>query len=159
MPSESRRLVLRVFMELWNEGKLALADEIFATNYVNHDPASPDFGAGPEGVKQAVELYRNAFPDLQFTIEQMIEAEQFVTTRFTARGTHKGDLRGIPPTNSSVRVDGIVIHHISGGRIVEGWAVWDALGLMQQMGVIPSLEKVKAQESKSSGLGHPRHRN
>ena len=64
----------------------------------NHDPASPDFPTGPDGVKQAVELYRNAFPDLQFTIEQMIEAEQFVTTCFTARGTHKGDLRGIPPT-------------------------------------------------------------
>jgi steroid delta-isomerase-like uncharacterized protein len=146
-------------MELWNQRKLAVADEIFAANYVNHDPASPDFPTGPEGVKQTVELYRNAFPDLQFTIEQMIEQEPFITTRFTARGTHKGDLRGIPPTDSSIKVDGIVLHRISGGRIVEGWAVWDALGLMQQMSVIPTLDKVKAQEGKSSGLGHARHRN
>jgi steroid delta-isomerase-like uncharacterized protein len=148
MASKNKRLLLRVFMELWNDGKLAVADEIFAPEYVNHDPASPDFGTGPEGVKQTVTLYRNAFPDLLFTIEHMIETEQFITTRFTSRGTHKGELRGIPATNGSIQVDGIVIHRISGGRIVEGWAVWDALGLMQQLGVIPTLEKVKAQGSK-----------
>jgi steroid delta-isomerase-like uncharacterized protein len=143
MPSKNKRLLLRVFLELWNSGKLAEADEIFAPEYVNHDPASPDFGTGPEGVKQTVILYRNAFPDLQFTVEHMIEADQFVTTRFSSRGTHKGDFRGIPPTSRSIQVDGIVIHRISGGRIVEGWAVWDALGLMQQLGVIPALEKGK----------------
>jgi len=148
MASKNKRLLLWVFMELWNDGKLAVADEIFAPEYVNHDPASPDFGTGPEGVKQSVKLYRNAFPDLQFTIEHMIETEQFVTTRFTVRGTHKGDLRGIPATNSSIQMAGIVIHRISAGRIVEGWAVWDALGLMQQLGVIPMLERVKAQGSK-----------
>ena len=147
MISESRRLMLRVFMELWNQGKLAVADEIFAPNYINHDPASPDFGTGPEAVKQTVTLYRNAFPDLLFTIEHMIEAAAFVTTRFNARGSHKGDLRGIPATNSSIQVDGIVIHRISDGRIVEGWAVWDALGLMQQLRVIPTLDKVQTQRS------------
>ena len=97
MASKNKRLLLWVFMELWNDGKLAVADEIFAPEYVNHDPASPDFGTGPEGVKQSVKLYRNAFPDLQFTAEHMIETEQFVTTRFTVRGTHKGDLRAFQP--------------------------------------------------------------
>ena len=150
MASKNKRLLLWVFMELWNDGKLAVADEIFAPEYVNHDPASPDFGTGPEGVKQSVKLYRNAFPDLQFTVEHMIETEQFVTTRFTVRGTHKGDLRGIPATNSSIQVDGIVIRRISAGRIVAGWAVWDALGLMQQLGVIPTLEKVKPQATKTT---------
>ncbi len=145
MSSENKRSVLRIFLELWSYGKLSVADEIFAPNYVNHDPASPDFGTGPEGVKQAVTLYRNAFPDLQLIIEHMTEADQFVTTRFTSRGTHKGDLRGIPPTDRSIHVDGIVIHRISRGRIAEGWVVWDALGLMQQLGVVPTLEKAKAQ--------------
>jgi steroid delta-isomerase-like uncharacterized protein len=106
MASENKRLVLRIFLELWNNGKLAGADEIFAANYAHDDPASPDFGKGPEGIKQTVALYGNAFPDLQFTIEHMLEVDQFVTTRFTARGTHKGDLRGIPPTSSSIQVDG-----------------------------------------------------
>ena len=148
MPSENKDLVLRVFRELWNDGKLAVADEIFAPDYINHDATSPDFGKGANGVKQTVVLCRNAFPDLHFIIGHMVQADPFVTTRFTVRGTHKGDLRGIPATNSSIQVDGIVMHRVSGGRIVDGWAAWDALGLMQQLGVITTLEKVKAQGAK-----------
>ena len=145
MSSENKQLVRRLFLELWNKVRLAVADEIFATNYVNHDPATHDFGKGPEGVKQLVTLYRNAFPDLQFTIEHMIDADEFVTTRYTARGTHKGDLRGIAPTHRSVKVEGILINRMSRGRIAEGWVMWDALGLMQQLGVVPALEKAKEQ--------------
>src|SRR5207245_6372747 len=117
-----------------NNVELAVADEIFATNYVHHDPATPDFGKGPESIKQLVTLYRNAFPDLQFTIDHMIDADEFVTTRYTARGTHKGDLRAISPTNRSAKVEGILINRISRGRIAEGWVVWDALGMMRQLG-------------------------
>ena len=93
MSSENKQLVRRLFLELWNQRKLAVADEIFAADYVNHDPASPDFGKGPEGVKQTAILYRNAFPDLLFTVDQMIDAGQLVTTRFTSQGTRKGELR------------------------------------------------------------------
>jgi predicted ester cyclase len=147
LASKNKRLLLWAFMELWNNGKLAVADEIFAPEYVNYDPASLDFGTGPEGVKQTVTLYRNAFPDLLFTVEHTIETEQFITTRFTSRGTHKGDLRGIPATNSSIQVEGIVISpHF--GWVHCGRVVWDTLGVMQQLGVIPTLEKVKAQGSK-----------
>jgi steroid delta-isomerase-like uncharacterized protein len=142
MPSENKHLVRRLFLELWNQRKLAVADEIFAPGYVHHDPATPDFGKGPEGVKQTAIHYRNAFPDLLFTVNQMIDAGQLITTRFTSQGTHKGELRGIAPTNKPIKVEGMVIHRISGGHIVEGWVMWDALGLMQQLGVIPALEKV-----------------
>lgn len=148
MSSENKQLLRRLFLELWNYGKLTVADEIFAGNYINHDPASPDFGKGPEGVKHTVTLYRNAFPDLQFTIDHMIDADEFVTTRFTNRGTHKGALQGIAPTNKTIKVEGISIDRISRGRIAEGWVVWDALGMMQQLGAIPAVEKVKAQASK-----------
>jgi steroid delta-isomerase-like uncharacterized protein len=145
MASENKRLVLRIFLEIWNHGKLAVADEIFAADYVNHDPASPNFGTGPEGVKRTVTLYRNVFPDLQLVIEHMLETEQFITTRFTSRGIHRGDLRGIAPTGLSIHVEGIVIHRISRSRVAEAWVVWDALGLMQQLGVIPTLEQAKTQ--------------
>jgi steroid delta-isomerase-like uncharacterized protein len=145
MSSENKQLVRRLFLELWNYGKLTVADEIFAGNYINHDPASPDFGKGPEGVKQTVTLYRNAFSDLQFTIDQIIEADEFVTTRFTSRGTHTGALQGIAPTNKTIKVEGILISRISRDRIAEGWVKWDALGMMQQLGVVPAVEKVKAQ--------------
>jgi len=148
MSSENKQLVRRLFLELWNQRKLAVADEIFAADYINHDPASPDFGKGPEGVKQTAILYRNAFPDLLFTVDQMIDAGQLVTTRFTSQGTHKGELRGIAPTNKPIKVEGMVVHRISRGRIAEGWVMWDALGMMQQLGVVPTFEKAKAQVSK-----------
>jgi predicted ester cyclase len=74
----------------------------------------------------------------------MIDADDFVTTRYTSTGTHKGELRGIAATNKTFRVEGVVINRISRGRIAESWVMWDALGLMQQLGVVPALEKAKA---------------
>jgi len=148
MSSDARQLVRRMFTELWSEGKFNVADEIFAASYINHDPSSPDFGTGAEAEKQIVTLYRNAFPDLQFTIEHMIVAGDFVTTRFTARGTHNGEFRGIAPTNRLVAVEGTVVNRVSKGLITERWVMWDALGLMQQLGVVPALENTKDQASK-----------
>ena len=148
MSSENEQLVRRAFDELWSQGRLEIADEVFSPDYINHDPATPNLGKGPEAEKQIVTLYRNAFPDLQFTIDQMVVAGDFVTTRFTARGTHKGQLWGIAPTKRLVRVGGTALYLVLGGRIAERWAVWDALGLMQQLGVVPALEKAKAQASK-----------
>jgi steroid delta-isomerase-like uncharacterized protein len=147
MSSENKQLVRKFFNDLWNKGNLDVADEIIATNYVHHDPASPDFGKGPQGIKQTVTLYRNAFPDVQFTIDHMIDADEYVTTRYTATGTHKGELRGIAPTYKPGKVEGIVINHISRGRIAESWVMWDALGLMEQLGVVPALENAKAHAS------------
>ena len=137
MSSENKQLVRRMFNELWSQGKLAVADEIFAANYINHDPNTPDFSKGPEAEKQIVTMYRNAFPDLQFVIDHMSDAGNFVTTRFTARGTHKGEFRGIARTNRLVAVEGTVVSRVSRGRIAERWVMWDALRLMQQLGVMP----------------------
>ena len=148
MSSDNRHLVQRLFNDLFNKGNLAVADEIIAPNHVNHDPATPDFGKGPDGEKQIVTLYRKAFPDLHFTIDQIIDADEFVTTRYTSTGTHKGELRGIAPTNKAIRVEGMVINRISRGRIAESWVNWDALGLMEQLGVVTALEKAKAQAAK-----------
>ena len=148
MSSENKQVVRKLFNDFLSKGNLAVADEIIAANHVHHDPATPDFGKGPEGQKQTISLYRTAFPDLQFKIDQIIEADDFVTTRYTSTGTHKGELRGIAPTNKTIKVEGMAINRISRGRIVETWVIWDALGLMQQLGVVPALEKAKAQASK-----------
>ncbi len=148
MPSQNRQIVRKLFNDLFNKGNLAVADQIIAPNHVSHDPATPDFGKGPEGEKQIVTLYRGAFPDLHFTIDQIIDADDFVTTRYTATGTHKGELRGIAPTNKAIKVEGMVINRISRGRIAESWVNWDALGLMEQLGVVPTFEKAKGQAAK-----------
>jgi SnoaL-like polyketide cyclase len=148
MSTDNKQIVRRLFNDLWNKGNLGVADEILASSYVRHDPASPDFGTGPEAEKQLVTLYRSAFPDTVLTIDQMIDADKYVTTRYTASGTHRGELRGIKPTNRAVKVEGVIISRISRGRIAESWVVWDALGLTQQLGVVPALENAKAQASK-----------
>jgi predicted SnoaL-like aldol condensation-catalyzing enzyme len=75
MPSQNREIVHKLFNDLFNKGKLAVADEIIAPNHVHHDPATPDFGKGSDGQKQIVTLYRKAFPDLHFTIDQIIDAD------------------------------------------------------------------------------------
>jgi len=148
MSNANRHLVQKLFNDLFNKGNLAVADEIIAADHVNHDPATPVFGKGPEGEKQIVTLYRGAFPDLHFTIDQIIDADDFVTSRYTAIGTHKGELRGIAPTNKAIKVEGMVINRISRGRIAESWVNWDALGLMQQLGAVTALEKAKGQAAK-----------
>ena len=148
MPSQNKQIVKRFLNDLWSQGNLAVANEIIAANHVQHDPATPNFGKGPDGAKQIVTLYRSAFPDLHFTIDQIVDGEDFVTTRYTARGTHKAELRAIAATNKTVKVEGIFISRISRGKIAETWVVWDALGLMQQLGQVPALEKAKAQVAK-----------
>lgn len=127
-------LARRSFDEIWNTGRLEAADELFSPDYVNHDPTSPEVPPGPEGVKQLARMYRRAFPDLKFTIDEMLAAADKVITRWTGQGTHGGALRGLPPTGRQARVTGISIHRVAGGRIVETWMAWDALGLMEQLG-------------------------
>jgi predicted ester cyclase len=82
---------------------------------------------------------------LHFKVNGMIEADGFVTTRYTSTGTHTAEFHGIAPTNKKLSVDGIAINRISRGKIVETWVIWDALGLMQQLGVVTAFEKAKGQ--------------
>jgi len=135
MSAENKALVRRLLEEIWNKGNLSVADQIFATNYVHHDPSTPGFGLGPESEKKRATLYRTAFPDLQLTIEDLVAEVDRVVTRWTARGTHRGELRDIAPTGKQFTVSGISIVRISGGKLVEGWVSWDAQGLMEQLGV------------------------
>jgi steroid delta-isomerase-like uncharacterized protein len=147
--SEGNKFVIRrSFEELWNKGNLSLADEFFAPNYAHHDPSTPDFGRGPESEKKRATLYRTAFPDLQLTIEDILAEGETVMARWSCRGTHKGDLSGIASTGKQFTISGVSIARFTGGRMVEGWVNWDALGLMQQLGVVPELAKTKAVAAK-----------
>jgi len=78
------------------------------------------------------------------TIEDIIAEGETVMTRWSCRGTHKGDLRGIAPTGKQINISGVTIARLANGKFVEGWVNWDALGLMQQLGVVPELAKAKA---------------
>jgi predicted ester cyclase len=140
MSTESNKAVARRFLEeVFGQGKLAVADEIVAPDHVDRGPNSlPGLPPGPEGSKMIVTLYRNAFPDIQFTIDEQIAEGDKVVTRWTGFGTHKGELAGIPPTGKSATVNGIGIDRIVNGKIVESWGAFDQFGMMQQLGVIPA---------------------
>jgi predicted ester cyclase len=144
MSSENRSLVTRYFEEICNGRKLNVADEIFAAAHRYHDPSSPGIGTGPDGMKQLVSVYQNAFPDAHWTIDEMLESGDRVITRWTGSGTHHGDLAGLAPTGRPVNVTGIWIQRIAGGKIVESWNQWDTLGMLTQLGAVPAFGKAGA---------------
>jgi predicted ester cyclase len=134
MSEENKAIVRRGIEEIWNKKTPALIDEIFATSCVLHNPDGVLHG--PSGFRQIYSTYVTAFPDLHFTIEDIVAEGDKVVTCYTARGTHQGDLRGIAPTGKQVTVMGMVIDRFAGGKLVESRAVWDTLSFMQQLGVV-----------------------
>jgi len=138
MAADNKEIARRVFEEIWNNQKVNVIDELMAADYVHHDAQSPEVASGIEGHKQFVSYYLNAFPDLHYTIEDLVAAGNTVAIRWTATGTHQGDLAGIPKTERQFSVTGMTIARVRDGKFVESWGNWDALGLMQQLGVLPS---------------------
>ena len=129
----NKALIRRHFAEIWNQYQLHVADELVAPSYRSHFPL-PGQPPGIAGFKFAVQALRASFPDLIITIHDLIAEDDKVAARLTARGTHQGSFRGIAPTGRSVEWSGIRIFRIAGGKIVEHWANWDDLGLLQQLG-------------------------
>ena len=133
MSEDNKALALRDYEEIWNNKNLAVIDELYEQEHLRHGSVGE---SGNEGYRQFVTMYIEAFPDVRFTVDDIIAEGDKVVTRWTATGSHKGDLPDIPATGTLVTVTGINIHRISDGKIVEEWGNWDALGLMQQLGVI-----------------------
>ena len=134
MSAQNLATVRRAIEEAINKGNLSVIDELVASQYVYHEPGVGDL-QGPDGLKQLITGYRNAFPDLRLTIEDQIDGGNTVVTRWTATGTHQGELLGIPATGRRVSVTGIIIARMEGGKIAEEWENYDALGMLQQLGV------------------------
>jgi steroid delta-isomerase-like uncharacterized protein len=139
---ENKRISRRIAEEGFSQGKEDVFDELVAENFVNHDPsAPPDLPSGREGLKELARFYRSAFPDAQLTIDDQVAEGDRVVTRYTARGTHRGDFAGVPPTGKQVTVTGITIDRIQGGQIVESWNEINQLTMLQQLGVVPELAR------------------
>jgi steroid delta-isomerase-like uncharacterized protein len=140
MSEGHKALARRIFEEIWNQGKMDVADEIYDAHYVTHGHGI-DLPSGPDGFKQLVSVFRKAFPDIHFTIEDQIAEGDKVVTRWTSRSTHKGELMGIPATGQQVMTAGISIIQVAAGKIVEGWNNWDRMDMMQQIGAVPKMRK------------------
>ncbi|HJR21506.1 MAG TPA: ester cyclase [Dongiaceae bacterium] len=143
MSEQNKARIRRVIEEAYSRGNLSVVDEVAASNLVIH--ASSQDIRGREGAKQFVTMFRTAFPDLHFTIEDQIAEGDMVVTRWTARGTHRGDFQGVPATGREIRLTGTDIDRMADGKVVECWAHVDELGLMQQLGAITA-----------DGAGEPR---
>jgi predicted ester cyclase len=129
---EGKTLARRYFEEVINQGNLAVADQIFASDYIDHS-AQPGSPTGPMAVKPAIAAFRAAFHELDETIEDMVEEGDKVAFRFRAVGVHRGEFRGIAPTGRRVQWTGLVILRVAGGKIVERWGVIDLFSIMQQL--------------------------
>ena len=135
----NKALIRRVNEEAINQGNLALLDELVGSDYVEHDPNYPQPVRGAEGLKQYFQTFRSAFPDLHFTIEDIIGEGDTVAVRQTGRGTHQGELFGIPPTGKQLTVTAMHFHRFVNGKVVESWVNSDSMGMLQQLGVIPAM--------------------
>lgn len=134
---ENKALVRRLWEEGFNKRNLAIVDELCATNYVLHIAGFGDI-RGPEAVKQSWAEAFTGFPDYHATIEDMVSEADKVVARFTETGTHQGEYLGIAPTGKRFIISSTLIDLIVGGKFVEAWLVMDILGMLQQLGIIPS---------------------
>jgi steroid delta-isomerase-like uncharacterized protein len=140
MPAEQNLAAARrIMQEAWNEGRLAVIDELCAADCVDHDLSRHRDIQGRDGSKQRIGRWRAAVPDMRVTVEDAFASGDEVVVRWTARGTHAGELLGVAPTGKVLEVSGMAIYRFDAeGRIVETWDHWDYLGFMQQLGKVPA---------------------
>jgi steroid delta-isomerase-like uncharacterized protein len=136
---ENKALARRFFTEVADGGHLDHAAEMMAADYRHHDPGlPPELQGSREAYINHFPMYTAAFPDMRIAVDDVVADGDKVVTRWTLTGTHNGNLWGVPPTGKRVDCSAITIQRIAGGVIVEGWTIFDALGMMQQIGVVPS---------------------
>jgi steroid delta-isomerase-like uncharacterized protein len=138
--AETKTIARRFNEDVWGKGDQAALEELLDPDFVDHD-ALPGQPPGREGHAQILAAFRSAFPDLNVTTEDIVSEGDKVVSRWTARGTHQGELLGIAPTGNGVTIKGIDVLRVAEGRIVERWAQFNDLEMMQQLGVVPRPEQ------------------
>ena len=137
--SENERLVYKWFTELFNRGDLAVADEILAPAVRYHGPASltPGDVSGPAAIKEYVEVYQRAFPDIWYTVEHIFGGADEICVRWVATGTHESDLFSLESTGETFEEAGINAFALEDGLITDVWSQWDTLRMVQELGIVP----------------------
>ena len=138
MPAETVR---RLYEEAWNKRRLEVLSDLVSPSHALHGPNISGSSIGPEAYKRQVALFVAAFPDLRWTIEDTVTEKDKVVVVWNFTGTHKSEFMGVPATNKKVSVDGITVHEIGKGKIMDSYVNWDIWGLMQQLGVVPAQGK------------------
>jgi steroid delta-isomerase-like uncharacterized protein len=136
MATDNEEIVRRVLEDIWEDPRVA--DELVSSDYIGYDPARPEPIRGPQGVKENAAEYRNAFEGARIIVKEQVAEGDTVASRWEGRGRHTGELMGIPPTGKDVVVSGQNFSRVKDGKVVEEWSNWDMLGMLQQIGAVPS---------------------
>ena len=141
-PEAHKAMVWRAIAAIWHQGQVEAIEEVIAPTYVYHTSHTVGDGGhevyGPDGVRNTVSAWRSAFPDLRFTLEDLIVEGDKIVARWTCRGTHQGVFRGMAPTGKRVTFTGMTLYRMAQGKIVEQWTVEDGVSLYQQLGILKS---------------------
>ena len=138
MTSEANKLTMHRFVEFINTASEKLAEELISPNAIFHVPGRPEPMRGPAGYLAIIEMMRGGFPDIQWTLEEMVAEGDKVAARFIMRGTHQGTFFGVPPSGKKIAVQAMNFYRLSDGKFVEERGQPDMLGLLQQIGAAPS---------------------
>lgn len=142
MSVEEHKTLIRRWWDGLSQGTAAeLIDEVYAPDYVLHDPSLPEPVQGLEAVREFIAAVTAAFPDGRATVEDLIAEGDRVVQRVTFQGTHQGEFLGVPATSKPVSAWVMIISRMAGGKIAEEWQLVDVLGLMQQLGALPAAEQ------------------
>jgi steroid delta-isomerase-like uncharacterized protein len=128
-----KTIVNCLFVECLNEGDLSVADQLVSPDFIGPS------GKGAEGFKAMISRLRQGFPDLRFVIQDMVAEGSRVVVRWTSQGTHRGMFAGRAPTERQVSNEGIGIYRVEDGKIIESWSQLDRLGVLQQIGALPTI--------------------
>lgn len=135
--ADNEALVHRDAREVWNsEGDLDVIPDLVTDDFVYHNPMVDEPIRGPEEYRELAETFRDAFSDIDMEVDEMYAVDDVVTTRYTTRATHDGEFMGVEPTGKKIEITGIVVDHLTDGKLAERHVNDDALGLFETIGVV-----------------------
>jgi steroid delta-isomerase-like uncharacterized protein len=148
MSTENKNIVRRLYDEVWNKRKLDLVAEIISPSHALNDPFVSGSQVGPEMYRRRILELTASFPDLRFTLDDLIAEKEKVVAAWVISATHKGDFMNIPATGKKVSMEGITIHYMRNGKILDSNARWDTVGLLRQLGALPAIGRSREAASK-----------
>ena len=151
MPAENKEVAKKFMDNCWNRGDLSKIGELVSNDCRYHDPVFPSLTSGLENLKEHINGCRGGFPDLRFTIDDMIAERNEVVLHWTARGTHQGVFLGMAPTHKSAAVTGTSIYKFEKKKIVEQWSDWNLLSLLEQLGLAKAIKEDPAKAPSHAG--------
>src|SRR5215475_3226032 len=141
--SANKELVRKFYDEVWNERKVQAVEKYLSPSHALTDPNAMDSKTGPEAYQAVVTRFLRAFSGLKFEVQDMVCEKDKLVAFWMISGTHTGEYNGVAPTNKKVTVEGISIHQIANGKIMDTSSVWDTLGLLKKIGAVVTVGRTK----------------